>query len=85
MTIPNSEASQDDLVTIRTFLSESEAEIAKAALEAFGIDCILSRDDCGGQRPHLLMNRGIRLVTRSDDAERAEEVLTGGGQTEKVD
>lgn len=75
MTTPDSDATERDLVTIRTFISESEADIAKAALQAFGIDCMLSRDDCGGQRPHLLMGAGIRLVTRSEDAERAEEVL----------
>ena len=75
MTTPDSDATERDLITIRTFASESEADIAKAALESFGIDCMLSRDDCGGQRPHLLIGAGIRLVTRSDDAERAEEVL----------
>jgi hypothetical protein len=84
VTVPNSDATEQDLVTVRVFGSESEADIAKAALEAFGIHCMLSRDDCGGQRPHLLVSRGIRLVTRSDDAERAEEVLTGGDQTEEL-
>ena len=71
-----SEAAQPDLVTIRTFASEFEAQIAKSALEAFGIQCLTSRDDCGGQRPHLTLTGGIQLVVRSADAERAEEVLT---------
>ncbi len=74
-----SDATEPELVTIRTFASELEADIAKGALEAFGIDCMLSSDDCGGQRPHL--SRGIRLVTRRDDAERAKEVLAN--ETEK--
>jgi hypothetical protein len=80
---PDSEATERGLVTVRIFASEFEADIAKAALEAFGIDCMLSRDDCGGQRPHLLLGAGIRLLTRSDDAERAEEVLTGGSEAEQ--
>ena len=70
-----SDATKRDLMTIRTFLSESEANIARAALEAFGIDCMISRDNCGGQRPHLTIGEGIRLLVRSDDTERAEEVL----------
>jgi hypothetical protein len=70
----------DEVVTVRTFISESEADIAKAALEAFGIECMFSRDDCGGQRPHLVIGTGIRLLVRSEDAERAEEVLANRGE-----
>jgi hypothetical protein len=69
------DATTAGLVTIRTFLSESEANIAKAALEAFGIDCMVNRDDCGGLRPSLTLTEGIRLLVRSDDAEQAEQVL----------
>jgi hypothetical protein len=75
--IAGSDVAQPDLVTIRIFASEFEANIAKSALEAFGIHSIISRDDCGGQRPHLTMTAGIQLVVRSADAGRAEEVLTG--------
>jgi hypothetical protein len=64
-----------DLVTIRSFASESEALIAESALDSFGIDCIMSADDCGGLRPHLAMTRGIRLSIRSEDAAEAEDVL----------
>jgi hypothetical protein len=64
-----------ELVTIRTFSSESEALIAKAAVEAFGIDCTLISDDCGGQRPSLTMANGIRLIVRTGDAPQAAEVL----------
>jgi hypothetical protein len=70
------DSANQDLIAIRTFLSESEAEIAKGALDAFGIECTLSHDDCGGQRPHLNMGEGIRLLVRPADAGQAEEVLT---------
>lgn len=35
------------------------------------------RDDCGGQRPDLVFtgSRGIRLIVKAEDAERADEVL----------
>ncbi len=73
---PNNEV--DDLVPIRSFTNEFEADIAKAALDAFGIENMLSRDDCGGQRPHMSLGAGIRLLVRSHDAERAEEALASG-------
>ncbi len=75
MTSHGFDAVGPDLVTVRTFTSESEAEVAKAALEAFGIQCMLRRDDCGGQRPHLLIGAGIRLLIRSNDSDRVEDVL----------
>ena len=81
MTVPFSDAANGEVVTVRSFISELEADIAKGALEAFGIKCMLSRDDCGGQRPHLLIGAGIRLLVRSGDAARAEEVLAS--QTEE--
>ena len=81
MTVPFSDAANGEVIIVRSFNSELEADIAQGALEAFGIECMLSRDDCGGQRPHLLMGAGIRLLVRSGDAERAKEVLAS--QTEE--
>ena len=72
----DSQAAQPDLITIRTFAREFEAQIAKSALEAFGIHGMLSHDDCGGQRPHLTLTGGVQLIVHTTDAERAEEVLT---------
>ena len=66
-----------ELVQICSFTSEMEADIAKSALEAFGIECMISRDDCGGQRPHLAFSGGIRLLVRAQDAQSAREVLKG--------
>jgi len=77
------DSTKEDLLAIRTFLSESEADVAKAALEAFGIDCMLSHDDCGGQRPHLNMGEGIRLLVRSEDVGTAEDVLTAPLEAEE--
>ena len=67
----------EDLVTIRTFATRAEADLARSVLEAFGIECVVGADDCGGQRPALTMGSGVRLIARSKDVERAEEVLNG--------
>jgi hypothetical protein len=74
----------DSLVTVGTFLNHIEADLAKSALEAAGIDAMILSDDCGGVRPHLWMG-GIRLLVRDEDAQRALEILDvteAPGQTE---
>lgn len=75
MTNPHSGEKKPALVTIRTFINELEAIVAKSALGAAGIDCMISADDCAGLQPSLSMAQGIRLVVKSGDADRAEEVL----------
>ena len=62
-------------VTVRTFQSTMEAEIAKGALEAAGIQAFVQADDAGGMRPHL-QQHGVALRVAADDAARAEQVLS---------
>jgi len=64
-----------DLVVIRTYLNDFEAEIAQTALEAAGIESMIQSDDCGGMRPHLWMG-GIAILVRSEDAGNADEILS---------
>ncbi len=64
----------DSLVTVGTFLNHIEADLAKSALEAAGIESMILSDDCGGVRPHLWMG-GVKLLVRDDDAQRAIEIL----------
>ena len=51
-----------ELVTIRSFDNEVEAEFAKAKLESASIQCFLSGDDCGGLRPALSFVNGIKVI-----------------------
>jgi len=53
-----SDSTRQDLIAIRTFTSESEADIARGALEAFGIDCMLSHDDCDAPQAEEALTRG---------------------------
>jgi hypothetical protein len=69
------------LVTIRSFDSEVEAELAKTKLESEGIKSFLSGDDCGGLRPAMTFTNGIKLVVRADRATRAEEILRDGSES----
>ena len=65
----------EDLVVVRTFLNHVEADLAKGALEAAGIESAISADDAGGMRPHLWVGAGVRLLVRQTDVERAVEIL----------
>lgn len=62
------------LVTIRTFLTKIDADLAATVLEAAGIASVIRADDCGGIRPHLWMG-GIELLVASDEADAAQAIL----------
>ena len=64
----------DALVTVGTFLTHIDADLAKSALEAAGIESLIVSDDCGGVRPHLWLG-GVKVVVRDEDAQRALEIL----------
>jgi hypothetical protein len=63
-----------ELVVVRTFLNNIEAEIAHSVLEAAGVEALIRSDDCGGIRPSLWLS-GVALLVREDDVARAKELL----------
>ena len=65
---------ESELVVIRTYMNNFEAEVALTALNSAGIEAMITKDDCGGMRPHLWL-RGVQLVVRFEDKEQAQEVL----------
>ena len=60
---------------MRTYQVEHEAELARAVLEAHGIDALVMRDNAGGMLPMLQSHFQIRLVVRGSDASEAREIL----------
>jgi hypothetical protein len=65
-----------DLVVVHTFNNRSEADLAKSALEAAGIDSMIQADTGGGMRPHLAWaGTGFRVLVRAEDVGPAREVL----------
>lgn len=63
------------LVVVREFASEYEAEIARATLEANGIDALVHRSDAAGL---LRAVEPATLIVRRLDAELALELLDAG-------
>ncbi len=73
--LPTSEMDHPQLVVVRTYPSHVDADLARTALEAAGIESMVESDDQGGQSPGLAFTRGIALLVRSDDVKDAEEIL----------
>jgi hypothetical protein len=64
------------LVVVATFSNRPEAELARSALEAAGIDALVQSDDGGGMRPSLAWAAtGVQVIVREDDADIAREIL----------
>lgn len=65
----------DDLMVARIYSYRVEAELARSALEAHGIEAMIEADDCGGQRPLMGANVGVKLMIRRSDISEAMKVL----------
>lgn len=63
---------ESELVTVATFPSAVDAEIAQGVLEEVGIESMIRSDNAGGMYPAL---GGADLVVRAEDAEKATEAL----------
>ena len=65
-----------DLVVVHRFNTSQEADLAKSALEAAGIDAIVRRDTGGGMQPALAWaGAGVEVLVRAEDAQAARDVL----------
>jgi hypothetical protein len=62
-------------VVIHAFTSHEAAQLAASNLEAHGIGCWVSADDCSGMYPNLTAPSGVRLSVATSDAEAAVALL----------
>lgn len=63
-----------ELITLSTFPSVADAQIAKGVLDDAGIESMIRADNAGGMYPAIA---GADLLVRSDDAEKARDALRG--------
>jgi hypothetical protein len=63
------------LVELQVFGDSTSAELAKGILETGGIKCCLHTDDCGGMYPSMDLVRGVTLLVRSSDYDKAKALL----------
>ncbi|HYD51014.1 MAG TPA: DUF2007 domain-containing protein [Gemmatimonadaceae bacterium] len=74
-----------ELVVLRTYSSEAEANLAATVLEANGIPARVFADTAGGAVPALAIVFPVRLIVRAADAELAREVLDVPVESEASD
>ena len=68
--------SDEDLIVVHTFNNRQEADLAKSALEAAGIDAIVQSDDGGAMRPALAFaGTGVQVIVRAEDVSAARDIL----------
>ena len=70
-----SPALRDEIVVIRTYVSEMEAQVAQLVLAAHEIPAVLLRDDAGGMLPAMRLLFPVRLAVRRDQEGLAKRVL----------
>ena len=61
-----------ELITVSTFRSTADAQIAKGILDEAGIESMIRSDNAGGMYPALA---GADLLVNAEDVERATEEL----------
>lgn len=66
-------------VVIWNFRNRMDAEVAKSALAAAGIDARVRADDAGGLKPHFTFTTGVALLVHSDDEKDAKTLLHEAG------
>jgi len=65
-----------DWLCVRTFRDRIAAEAAEAVLRGAGIETSIRVDDAGGAAPYIAYTTGgARLMVRTADATRAQELL----------
>lgn len=64
--------SYSDLITISTFRSTADAEIAKGVLNEAEIESMIRSDNAGGMYPAI---SGAELLVRSEDVDKAHAAL----------
>lgn len=65
------------LVVVQTLGSRVDAELAKSALEAAGIEAMIRADTAGGMREHLAWSgAGFKVLVREEDLTAAHDVLS---------
>ena len=64
--------SSSDLITISTFRSTADAQIAKGTLDEAGIESMIRADNAGGMYPAM---SGAELLVRSEDVDKAHDAL----------
>ena len=73
--LPEDDVEYQSFVTVQVYHSRQDAELGKSFLEANGIDAVIETDDAGGAGPGLAFTQGVRLLVKTEDTRKAEELF----------
>ncbi len=73
------------MVVIREYVSEAEAHVARAVLEANGFPAVVLRNNASGMLPSMHIMFPVRLAVRAADANRALALLDAPFTDDDVD
>ena len=65
----------DTTSVVRMYSTRQQAEFGQMMLEGSGVQSFIRADDAGGMRPYMAPVTGVRLVVRTQDLERAGDIL----------
>lgn len=68
-------ATKDELTTVATFNNTAEAGLAKERLENEGVEAFVLEGMVGGVMPFLGSGGGVHVQVRTEDVEKAREIL----------
>ena len=70
---------------LRTLSNRIDAELIQGLLASRGVDVLVRSDDAGGAYPSLSSVRGVLVMVRDADRERAEEILASAAAESDTD
>jgi hypothetical protein len=65
----------EEVVVLKTYNNEIEAEMAQQVLQEAGVTAFVFKDDAGGMEPQLQRTNGVRLLVNRADAHEAHILL----------
>ncbi len=65
----------EEVVVLKTFHNEIEAEMAQQVLQEAGVTAFVFKDDAGGMEPQLQRTNGVCLVVHRDEAQHAYKII----------
>ncbi|MDO8722800.1 MAG: DUF2007 domain-containing protein [Syntrophales bacterium] len=65
----------DEIVLLKQYPSEMDAIFARTLLDSEGIQAAIFKDDAGGMEPQFQLTRGVSLMVRAQDLERATALI----------
>ncbi|HEX6037169.1 putative signal transducing protein [Longimicrobium sp.] len=75
----------NDIVVLRTYTNDLDAQMDAAVLEAHGVPARVSGDTAGGTYPGMALIMPTRLLVRAEDATLAAEILDAPAGTPEDD